>query len=63
MNDRLLGMLDAAIRLGETRADEMLRLAHELQEVKGEISRAINLMKVGKADDAVRLLETLVEVK
>lgn len=56
---RLLGMLDAAIRVGEQRADEMLKLACEVQQLRREIRHAVKLLSVGKIEEARMLLQSL----
>jgi hypothetical protein len=55
----LMGQRDAAIRLGELRANEMIELANQLQALQREIKRVIKLLETGRPDDALRLLQSL----
>lgn len=53
---KLDGMLRAAIHLGELRADEMIVLAMELQQLRRLIHKAVGYLKEGRADKAYQLL-------
>lgn len=55
----LIGQRDAAIRLGELRAREMIELANQLQSLRRELGRTIKLLETGRPDDALRLLQSL----
>jgi hypothetical protein len=59
--EHLQGMLNAAIRLGESRLDEMLSLAIELREIRRNIRKAVQLMQTGRASEALVLLQSLTQ--
>jgi hypothetical protein len=52
-------MLEAAIRIGEQRAIEMIDLACQLQQLRRNLQRAITLLKQNQTASALRLLQSL----
>lgn len=54
---RLEGMLSTAIRIGELRGDEALRLAIERAELLTAIQRALHQLRTGRADEAFKILQ------
>ncbi len=57
--DRVIGERNAAIQLGEQRCRELHQKIEQLRIMRREIKRAIQLLKTGKAADALIILQGL----
>jgi hypothetical protein len=58
--ERLASALSGAMRAGDRQADELARLSRVNARQRGALWRALHLIRRGRRDDAIAVLETCV---